>query len=202
MLRFLAGLSFDDSGRSVPVSASGLEADGRMMRQFALSAPTTEHAWQQQIVRWACMLPEERTTSPWTQEPVRVAVGRWLMRAQTDSATIRECADQAPWHPLEPLSLARLFLRRPTGPPVPPPPAERVAFLAKLTFQRLREADEKLYSRDTLAEYAGWAAKIMHEEFKLDAEAAEVLSFAMERASKDQMPALLKLRDQISGAPP
>jgi hypothetical protein len=124
------------------------------------------------------------------------------MRAQTDSATIRECADQAPWHPLEPLSLARLFLRRPTGPPVPPPPAERVAFLAKLTFQRLREADEKLYSRDTLAEYAGWAAKIMHEEFKLDAEAAEVLSFAMERASKDQMPALLKLRDQISGAPP
>jgi hypothetical protein len=98
--------------------------------------------------------------------------------------------------------LARLFLRRPTGPPVPPPPAERVAFLAKLTFQRLREADEKLYSRDTLAEYAGWAAKIMHEEFKLDAEAAEVLSFAMERASKDQMPALLKLRDQISGAPP
>ncbi|MFN0080719.1 MAG: protein kinase domain-containing protein [Prosthecobacter sp.] len=202
LLRFTAGMSFDAGGRPVLVSAARMEADGRAVRQFALAAPIAEHAWQHQILRWSCMPPDERSTSPWTEEPVRVAVGRWLMQAHSDSATITECANQAPWHPLGPLSLARLFLRKPTGPPVPPPPFERVAFLAKLTLKRLRDADERLYGRDTLAEYAAWAAKILHEEFKLDDEAAEALSFAMERAVKEKQALLLKLRDQISGSPP
>lgn len=51
----------------------------------------------------------------------------------------------------------------------------RLRFLARLTLKRLHEVDEKLYGRDTLAEYATWCAKIMQDELNLDAEAKEAL---------------------------
>ena len=42
-------------------------------------------------------------------------------------------------------------------------------------LKRLREADEKLYGRDTQAEYAAWSAKILRDGLHLDAEAEEAL---------------------------
>ena len=139
------------------------------------------------------MLPEERTTSPWTDEPIRVAVGRWLMQARTETPTITDCADQAPWHPLEPVSLARLEAKTDAA-----QGTVRTTFLARLTLKRLREADEKLYGRDTLAEHASWAAKVMHEELHLDPEALQAIDFAIERTPKDKQQPLLDRKAKLS----
>ena len=107
--------------------------------------------------------------------------------------------NEVPWRPLEPVSLARLE-------PWPDDKTDaatretlliRLRFLAKLTLKRLRDADEKLYGPDTLAEYAAWSAKIMHEELQLDPEAAEALAFALERTPKDKQQPLLELKGKL-----
>jgi hypothetical protein len=143
------------------------------------------------------MLPEERTTSPWTTEYNRIAVGRWLMQARVETATINKCADQAPWHPLEPVSLARLETRPDDKKGGAEQGTLRPAFLARLTLKRLRSADEKLYGSDTLAEYAAWAAKIMHEELQLDLEAMEALNFALERTPTKKQQSLRDLKAKL-----
>ena len=146
------------------------------------------------------MLPEERTLSPWNKELIRSAVGRWLMQARTGTPTIADCANQAPWHPLEPLSLAR-------SEPMPDDKTDATAreamlirprFLAGLTLNRLRDADEKLYGRDTLADYATWTAKILHEDLHLDPEALEAIAFALEHTPREKQLPLLDLKTKLS----
>lgn len=73
----------------------------------------------------------------------------------------------------------------------------RPHFLARITLQRLRDADEKLYGRDTLAEYAAWSAKIMHEELHLDAEALETFAFALERTPAEKQKVLLEWKAKL-----
>lgn len=189
-------------GRLAPLHPNEWISAHQIVSRFLSQEPKPRERWQHAILKWAQMRPEDRNTSPWSDEPIRIGAGNCLMQAVPSIPfPITDSADQAPWHPLAPVSLARLE-------PRPGMPAwntdhgmKRPTFLAKLTLQRLREADEKLYGRDTLAEYAAWAARIMHEELKLDAEAAEALSFALERVSKEKLPPLVKLRNQISGSP-
>lgn len=151
----------------------------REVNAFVQAEPKPNEAMQHTILKWSQMLPEERTTSPWTTEPIRVAVGRWLIQARVNSLSlsrnpkfpercvslIKSCAEQAPWHPLVPVTLARLE----PMPDAKTEPAAREAmwnrrlFLARLTLKRLRAADEKLYGRETLAKYAAWAWWVMYE---------------------------------------
>ena len=104
------------------------------------------------------------------------------------------------WHPLVPVSLARLEPQVFQSDEAATREAKliRPRFLARLTLQRLRDADEKLYGRDTLAEYAAWAAKIMLEELSLNAEALEAIAFALERTPKEKQKELMELKGRIS----
>ena len=230
-LRLQAGVQFAAAGRLAPLLADELFAAQREVADFVNSDPKPNERWQHAILKWSRMQPEERTTSPWSDEPIRIAVGRSLMQTHLPRFSIAGCADQAPWHPLEPVSLARLEPKpvprnplqieskakdltpsAPTGLRVnsgiaqldPSPHAEelrvRPRFLAQLTLKRLREADEKLYGRDTLAEYAAWSAKIMHEELLLNSEALEAVIFALERMPKDKQQPLLDLKDKLGSA--
>jgi len=110
---------------------------------------------------------------------------------------IYDCADQAPWHPLEPVSLARLEPREGESGWNVSSGTVRPTFLAKLTLKRLREADLGLYGRDTLAEYAVWAAKIMNDELRLSTEALQAIEFAIERTPIDKQQPLIEFRVKI-----
>ena len=199
-LRLQSGVEFENSGQMKTLTAERLAEMQTEVGDYLQRPPKPSERWQHSILKWSRMPARERTLTPWVIVVLRDAVGQWLMQPQVDGAVITTWANQAPWHPLEPLSLARLELK-PMGQMNPAPPLERLSFLAKLTLKRLHDADEKLYGRNTLGEYAAWAAKIMHEELRLDAEAAEALSFALERASKENLPPLIILRNQISGSP-
>ena len=52
--------------------------------------------------------------------------------------------------------------------------------------------------RDTLAEYAAWAARIIHEELHLDHEALEAIAFALERTPAKKQQPLLELRAKLT----
>jgi hypothetical protein len=254
-------MRFQPNGQNPPISAKERGQAQASVRAFIAKAPVVSERWQHAILKWSQMLPEERTTSPWTKEPMRVAAGRWLMQART-KRVITDCAEEAPWHPLEPVSLARLDRSLLLHLPIAEDPAsgslpksrgvdiEKIAidpddvrddegdprkkhpitkrksnipidsidekdltqnstdfsridssirsrFLARLTLKRLHEADEKLYGRDTLAEYAAWAAKILHSELHLTPEALEALAFALERTPPDKQQNLLDLKAKI-----
>ena len=77
----------------------------------------------------------------------------------------------------------------------------RATFLARLTLKRLHDANEKLYGRDTLAEYAAWSARIMHGVLHLDAEASEAIAFAMERTPPEKWKDLLELKAKLKLTP-
>jgi hypothetical protein len=121
------------------------------------------------------------------------------MQSRT-GVSVEDTADEAPWHPLEPISLARIE-KRPddkTDPSTREQMLIRPCFLARLTLKRLRDADEKVYGRDTLAEYAAWSAKIMHEELGLDPEALEAIDFAIERTPPEKRTELDELKSRIA----
>jgi uncharacterized delta-60 repeat protein len=196
-MRVQAGHQFHPDGRMSPISASGLV---NLQEEVAASilfqaAPLAATSWQQAIINWSQMTPETRTTSPWTTETIRVAVGRWLM-----NESVSGCVDQASWHPLVPVSMAWLEPEPSDKDWDPVHGTARPRFLARLTLKRLHEADEKLYGRETLAEYAEWAADIMHEDLHLDAEALEAITFALERTPKDQQQLLLDVKKEIQAA--
>ena len=110
---------------------------------------------------------------------------------------ITDTADEAPWHPPSPVSLARLEPRPADWNYDAVQGALQPTFLPRLTLKRLREAHEHLYGRDTLAEYAAWAAKIMHEKLHLNTEAKEAINFALERTPPENQKALLDLKAQV-----
>lgn len=178
-LNLQSGVQRQANGDLRPLSIKRLLQSQDIVRSFIATVPIEAESWQHAILKWSQMLPEQRTTSPWTDEPVRFAVGRWLMNAIPITPTIIDCANQAPWHPLTPVSLARLEAK-----PNPMTDAAtreammiRPAFLARLTLKRLREADTKLYGADVLAAYAAKAAEWM-SGLKLSKEAAEALQLA------------------------
>ena len=190
-LRHSGGSGFNPSGQLTKLTTAAI-ADAQTEVTAFIQAPAPPEArWQHAILTWAAMTPETRTTSPWTTEPLRVAAGRWFMQASGKvAAFITDTADEAPWHPLEPISLARLEPKpdAQTDTATREPLLTRPRFLARLTLQRLRAADAQLYGRDTLAEYATWCAKILREELNLEAEAQEALTFAQERKSSPPSP--------------
>ncbi len=87
--------------------------------------------------------------------------------ARKVASAITDTADEARWHPLELISPARAEWLAESS--------VRTTFLARLTIERLREADEDRFGLDTLAEHAAWSAKIMQDELHLDSEAKEAL---------------------------
>jgi hypothetical protein len=193
-LRLQSGSQCRPDGRLGPLSAWDLVAAQGEVLAFLSGDPEPQERWQHAVLKWCRIRPEERHTSPWTGDPICQAVGRWLMGAAHVS-TIADCAHQAPWHPLLPLALARLAPKPDdkTDTATREAMLTRARFLSRLTLKRLLEADEKLYGRDTLAEYAIWAAKIMHEELNLDVESKEAFAFALERTPKDRQQAVRAL---------
>lgn len=199
-----SGSQFRDDGVLAPLAGEQILSAYREVESGSSAPPGADEVWQHAVLKWTRMPPDTRTTSPWTDEPLRTAVGHWLMQALTATPTITDCADQAPWHPLAPVSLARLEPQPDgqSGPAISGTTLMRPRYLCRLTLQRLREADENLYGRDTLAGYAGWAAQIMHEELRLDAEALEVLAFALERAPLAKRNRWLELQEKLKRKQP
>ncbi len=199
-LRLQSVFQFQSDGKLGAVSVGELVAAQREVTAFVRAEPKSNERWQHAVLQWSGRPPDERTTSPWTDEPLRVAVGRWLMQADL-ARTIADSADEAPWHPLVPVSLARLKSMTEDKSQTDAAAREarnRAAFLVKLTLKRLHAVDEKLYGRETLAEYAAWAARIAHEEWRLDQEALEILTFALDRTPKEKQQPLLDLKAQLT----
>ena len=105
----------------------------------------------QPLTHWLQDLPEERMISPWSDIPLRIQIGKRCLQGR-HAATIFSLADQAPWHPLVPVSLARH-----EEDPV------RQNFLAELSLKRLRDANEELWGEETLAFYFKKSVEWMDE---------------------------------------
>jgi WD40 repeat protein len=197
-LQLQSGFRFQQDGRLVPLSLEERIAAQDDVMRFVSSSPSPSNRWQHDILKWSRMLPQERSVSPWSSAPVRVVIANKLMQAAvSDTDEITDCATHAPWHPLEPVSLARLDPFSGENSQNTGRGAFRKLFLAKLTLKRLNEANEKVYGRETLADYGVWASKIMHEELHLDPEALEAITFALERIPTEKQQALLDLKAKI-----
>ncbi|MBX7209950.1 MAG: hypothetical protein K1X78_16655 [Verrucomicrobiaceae bacterium] len=193
-------MRFQPDGRLSPRPAADLIQAQNEISAFIRAVPPPSAKWQHAILTWAASAPETRTTSPWTTESLRMAAGRWLMNTNLSWVTA-DTADEVSWHPLEPVSLARWEPQpdNKTDAAMRETMLIRPRFLARLTLKRLRNADEQIYGRDTLAEYAAWSARIMHEELHLDPEAREALAFALERTPPEKPKALLELKAKLEG---
>lgn len=197
-LRLQAGFRFQADGKLSPLSPDEWSKASSEVTRFLDVKPPPEHQWQHSILIWARSHPTHRTTNPWSQESTRGLIGSKFMAAiRQSSRTINECANQAPWHPLSPVSLARLEPREGEPGWDNSNGKMRPEFLSRLTLQRLHEADESLYGQNTLAEYATWAAKIMLEELKLSKEALEAVSFAIEHTPQSKQQPLIDLKARI-----
>lgn len=197
-LQLQAGFRFQADGKLSPLSPDEWSKASSEVTRFLDVKPPPEHQWQHSILTWARSHPTHRTTNPWSQESTRGLIGSKFMAAiRQNSRTINECANQAPWHPLSPVSLARLEPREGEPGWDNSNGKMRPEFLSRLTLQRLHEADESLYGQNTLAEYATWAAKIMLEELKLSKEALEAVSFAIEHTPQSKQQPLIDLKARI-----
>jgi WD40 repeat protein/serine/threonine protein kinase len=195
-LSFQTGVRFRPDGRLETLSTDEMLAAQREVNAFVQAEPKPNEAVQHAILKWSQMPPEKRTTSPWITEPIRVAVGRWLIHSRLNRfyepcpSLIKSCADLAPWHPLVPVILATLEPKPDdkTDPAVRETMWNRRLFLSRLTLKRLREADEKLYGRETLAKYAMWAYGVMGEVLEGksgESERIEAMTIAYELTPKE-----------------
>jgi len=153
--------------------------------------------WQTALLKWSLFLPEVRPISPWANQTIREKIGEQLMNCERES--IRAYAAQAPWHPLVPVSLARLQpkLTEKTDEVKVKATAARSSFLAHQTLSRLKSADESLYGGTVLAEYAAWSAKIMHHELHLNDASGKALLFALEQLPADRWSADVVLQSAL-----
>lgn len=197
-LQIQAGFRFQSDGKLSPLSPDEWSKARSEVTRYLDVKPLPEHQWQHSILAWAQSNPTQRTTNPWSQLSIRGVIGtKFMTVSRLESRPINDCADQAPWHPLSPVSLARLEPREGEPGWDNNNGKMRPQFLSRLTLQRLREADEGLYGQNTLAEYATWAAKIMLEELKLPKEALEAVSFAMEHTPQSKQQPLIDWKAQI-----
>jgi hypothetical protein len=192
-LKLLSAIQFDSRGILQPLTGLELLNAVGEVRSFAEKSSPRSEKWQHDILRWWQETPETRGLTPWSNQPLRVIAGKKLMQADPYDTAIYDWLEMASWHPLAPISLAR-YSRKTVA------TSEEAAGIRRLirnTLKRLRDADEKLYGRDTLAEYAAWSAKIMGEELKLKTEALEALAFALECTSPEKQKELLELKAEI-----
>jgi hypothetical protein len=145
LLSSMSVVEFDDVGKlSLNPQMRSLSVTGKDFFRTPI-APTL-----QPLAIWLTDLPEERMSSPWSKKPLRNYIGERLIDT-ISSGVIRSSADQAPWHPLVPVSLAWLE-------------EDSVQdFLAGLTLKRLRDADPELWGKETLALYFAKSAERMDE---------------------------------------
>ncbi len=204
-LRVQSGVQFTDNGRLVMLSASELIAEQTKVDSFLSSKPKPVESWQHEVLAWSRIAPDERTTTAGSGSLFCISMGRQLIRTTPSNLwqSMELWASEAPWHPLEPVSLARLEPKPKAGGDDAAREAlmPRPRFLAQLTLKRLRAADVKIYDRDTLAQYGAWAAQIMHEELSLNTEALEAVNFALERTAPEMQKQLLELRAKLSARP-
>lgn len=91
-----SGRQFRDDGVLAPLAGEQNLSVYREVESGSSAPPGADEVWQHAVLKWTRMPPDTRTTSPWTDEPLRTAVGHWLMQALTATPTITDCADQAP----------------------------------------------------------------------------------------------------------
>lgn len=201
-LRVQSGARFADNGRLVRLSADALVEAQQEVDAFLRAGPKPSERWQHDILRWSRMAPDRRPTTANSGKPFCVAMGHRLMRItpMTVGPDIEAWAGDAPWHPLMPVSLARLEATSivQTDPAARATKVARARFLARLTLNRLLGADEKLYGREALAEYAAWAANVMHGELHLNPEALQALTFAWECTPPEKQNALQELKVRLA----
>ncbi len=192
------GVHFDAHGRLETRSAKELEKAQSVVTKFLYQTPQPNDEWQRSILNWARLPAERRTTSPWSSEPIAKAVGRWIMNATTPETAV-DCANQALWHPLEPISLIT------PGPTAEDDDLQREKFLAKLTLKRLREADSKIYDSATQWHYITWVINRLMDKRHLLEERLEGVNMAFDFAppeAKDQLKSLQQgLKEIIAKIP-
>jgi hypothetical protein len=172
-LHNVSEIHFDSRGCLVTLASPEREREEPYLARDVVEGPKdSAESWIQAILSYKSELPERRTTSPWTRELLIHGIGRELIAARV-AASIAESVDIAPWHPISPVSLARMEQDN-----------SRQLFLAKLTLRRLREADESLYGRHELARYGAAAANWM-SKMKLNTEAVEAAKFSLDRLPDD-----------------
>lgn len=156
-----------DDGRLKTIPASESSQLEKFIRTAAAAPPGKGEEWQHAILRWSLLPPDERTTSPWSGEPLRRVIARTLVGTHSGQI-ISQCADSAPWHPLVPISLARLEpkLDKQTAPSRREGMLVRPKYLARMTLQRLRQADEKVYGAAALENYLGFLWRVLDHDFQ------------------------------------
>jgi WD40 repeat protein len=129
----------------------------------------------QPLASWLTDLPDERMASPWSETPLRKQIGEMLMGTDSRKMIFLN-TNQAPWHPLVPISLAKV-----EEDPV------RITFLAGLTLNRLRAADPKLWGEETLALYFAKSAEWMDgiDGMELEQVALDTAEEALKRNPDD-----------------
>lgn len=151
---------------------SGIESLTRNYPSIKSGKRTTEN--NSPLEKWIHNIPELRTRFPNDSISIRENTARRLITKNPIEAEIISLADLAPWHPLIPISLARLEK----------PPQTR-DFLAGLTLKRLRDADPEIYSEEEFASYYAKSAEWMNE-LELKKNALETVNEAIRRNPKDK----------------
>lgn len=223
-LQFNAGIRLKKDGTQAPMTAQEL-VSAQQLIETSLSHSVSDSmeldlawlmnalglgsngpdAWERDILEWNRAEPTRRTVSPWSKVLLAKVAGAALQQAIFGSPTMRDCIKMAPWHPLQPLAVAWAENWAAPSPESPNPQDKadalnrsvRYGYLCRMTLKRLSEADEQIYGRDTLAEYAAWSAKILHEELHFDSEAMEAITFALERTPPEKQKALLDLKTKL-----
>src|SRR5262249_10876549 len=129
-LNLQSGHIFQENGRLRPLSAREMAAATAAI--VPAKSDGEKLSWQDTLLNWWLVPPDMRTLSPWSAELLAHNAGEYSMASGFRQIDCASLVESAPWHPLEPVALARSLLGAERG---------RAAYLASLTLTRLRAAD-------------------------------------------------------------
>ena len=160
------GLStFDSSGRLATPNSEQITIASKQVTEALQSDKTS---FLHQYLRWRFTDPIDKTLSPYSNTLLRNYISQKLRNADIQS-TIISAHSRAPWHPLAPLSLARLLDGE----------EDQIhkKFLCELSLERLKDADQTLWGGENLANDTAFAAEILLAlELPILAQEAAILS--------------------------
>ncbi len=168
-LSFQSGTTLRNFGRMTLLEPEEMQSLSEKLHHPSITTKSSSQSGSQgskTVIEYFRTPPEHRTVPLWQETYLWQEIGQRLSEvAAYETQSIRTLTDSAPWHPLTPISLARIERTNPS--PTNEEKSSPLNYLAQLSLKRITQPNQSPYEQDALIQYHSKVAEWMVADLDL-----------------------------------